>query len=654
MKDTQSFIHLDIKSIVGKIIPVQKKTKQLISLPDELNEHIHLQTFQQQQQLQKQTPSNFVSYYREQYNSQQQTYQLIFDIPFVQLDITQHNIDNPTPNHLFLHVHLSGHYERKMVSSYCRVEDIHANIIAFPVFMDESKQTKQLRHVSFDQDITLLQQKYSFVRVFSVKEVNRAYQSFTQPDKPEYVETSKKSKQLQQEESLHQQHVQHMSFSLLKEDKGLIPKGQERTPSKTLAKLSYFYGPNVKVKELNAKMDLLHEEQTQTYSWTEQFNMLLQHLTVPKYTIQQQLQHIHLETYIQNPKQLAVVAFLPHTHRVYNEVIVGCVLFEFVPAQLISKLNQTQDNRTTLAYIRLNHIAIDYKYDECVLDHKHYHQQKGVRTRLFQHAMDYCYTIYGKHNIVYNGTDRLMISFLRHYGFKQKKVSKHNSIIEKLYQSITITHPIYIYKSSSLKCSSWDECKQVVDDNYPELNLKRKLMLASKLYGKKTKQSSKQRVQHYPVSVSTGMTLLQQYYAQHYLFPYNIQLKETRDAYEKKMLEPETKHQLELYCNAIRNHLKRSRKHILLHPDKKNTWKFRPVEPSINHATSLKRTSRKQQTKPNKKTLSSSIRYGPDKYALHGLDAVSEPGLSLMNMPLGRGTPLSLRQNTTTDITTSK
>ena len=38
--------HLDINSIVGKTIPVQKKTKQLISLHNELKEHIHLLIFQ--------------------------------------------------------------------------------------------------------------------------------------------------------------------------------------------------------------------------------------------------------------------------------------------------------------------------------------------------------------------------------------------------------------------------------------------------------------------------------------------------------------------------------------------------------------------------------------------------------------------------------
>ena len=154
---------------------------------------------------------------------------------------------------------------------------------------------------------------------------------------------------------------------------------------------------------VHANMDVLREEQTPLYSWTEVLQSILQMITSPTYTIIQHLQHKHLESYISNPYKLAVVAVLPQSHRVHQELIVASVLFEFVPAKLISKTNQTKEQRTTLAYIRLNDICIDYKYDECILDSHHYSIKKGIRSNLLKSAIEYCYKVYGHHNIVYNG-----------------------------------------------------------------------------------------------------------------------------------------------------------------------------------------------------------------------------------------------------------
>lgn len=632
MEAPKSFISLNTKSIIGSNVPTQRQTKQKIQLPDELNAHLQILI-----QPPKNMNHHILSYYREQYDRRTQMYQLIFDVPLMQVPTTEQNIDNPTPNRMFLHLYITGHYERKMMSSYCRVESVEALIIVFPVFMNEREQARALHHLPFDKHMHTVRKQHSYLNMLSIQQVNRAYNHIVHPEEKGYEKSSKKAK------IATSTHLQNMNTYLIDDDKEMIPKGQDRTPLQNLAKLKYFYGPNVKVKELSTYMDILREEQMSFYSWTDMLQSALQRVTEPRYTIFQHLQSKQLESYIRNPHKLAVVAVLPHSHRVFNESIVACVLFEFVPASLISKNNQTKDNRTTLAYISLNDICVDYKYDECILDKNHYSNKKGIRANLLKAAIEYCYKVFGKHNIVFNGGDSTMISFLRYYGFKLRDVMKHKTVIQKMYHSLDMSNPVYVYNTKVLKCSSWDECKRVVADKYPDLSLKKKLMFASKLYGKKTVKSKTQtpRRNHYPVRVSTGAVLLQQYYAHKYLHPYNIQLKSTQNEYEKNMLEPDTKKQIELYCNAIRQHLKRSRKHIELSVEKKNTWKFRPEFTQVIGDSGNKHSHKHNIQESSK--LTNSVIYGPEKYILNGLDAETEPGLSLMRMPLGRGTPETLR-----------
>jgi hypothetical protein len=642
MEDAHTYLGFDTKSFVGTNVPIQRRSQTRIKLPDEINAFLHIRTPQQN------TPDGngaaTETYYREQYERSSQMYQLQFDIPLLQQLPGEHNIDNPTPNHMFLHLHLTGHYERKLVQSYCRVETATACVLHFPVFMTESEQAHVLRHLPSDRgDTRLLRLKHSFLTVYSLQDINRAYSSVVHPEAKEYDETSKKSRLMRHMESADSLQLTQMNTYLSAADSALIPKGQARTPAHSLAKLKYFYGPNVKVKELDGSMDVLQENQIDVYTWSERLHQIIQHVTSPTYTIAQLLQHTHLETYLRCPHKLAVVAVLPLSHRLHSESIVASVLFTFVPPTFISKTNQTKDARTTLAYLRLDDICIDCKYDEYVLDKNHYSDKKGIRSRLLTAATEYADKVFGAHNLVYNGNGTTtMISFLKQFGFKLKEVSKTRTTIQRLYALVDTSKPVYIRKTAATKCSNWEECKATVAEQYPNLGLKQKLILASKLYDKATDTATrKPRRNHYPVRASTGVTILQQYYAQKYLHPYNIQLRATRKAYEKQMLDEDAKKQLGLYCTAIRNHLRRSRKHIELSTEKNNTWKFRPSpEAATDDADGLVSTTTTAQTTTQKALR----RSGPDKYGLHGLDAETEPGRSLLAMPLGRSTPAGLRE----------
>ncbi|HIB78269.1 MAG TPA: hypothetical protein EYO58_11825, partial [Flavobacteriales bacterium] len=145
MQNTKPFILLDTKSIVGTNVPIQGTTKHKIKLPNELSTQIQISSLSQT----RQDTSPMMTFYREHYNQQTDIYQLVFDIPLLQISKSQQNIDNPTPNHMFLHVHINGHYERKLISSYCRGEQIDAQVIVFPVFMNEMEQARVLRKLPF-------------------------------------------------------------------------------------------------------------------------------------------------------------------------------------------------------------------------------------------------------------------------------------------------------------------------------------------------------------------------------------------------------------------------------------------------------------------------------------------------------------------------
>lgn len=594
---------MQTESIVGLSIPVPSKHSQhTVTVPKQLCDHITL----------RHTNTNrLFSLFKKTYDSKDHTYAIAYYIPTVQL--SGEDIDEMHHNHMYLHVCLTGKHERHSVHNRIRVAKLSANVIVFPVFLATAKQMSVLQRLPTTHDMPtyiMRDRDLHYVELHSIESVNRAYLHATSPTAQAYVETSVKSRRLQEQEAF----AKATSIGARIQTYDRLPKDTERTVGKTLAHLKYHYGPNVVVKELDKTMTVASVSDRQLTQYP------LSTFSAP-ITIQHLLDGHQLETYINNKTKLAVVAVLPQMHLTHQFHIVAAALFEFVPAVLVARAKRTSHIRSRRAHIVLHHLLVDHRYDEYVLDRKHHREPNGIRQQLLRSAIPYTQKAFGHHDIYYRQYHKPTYKALLTTGFVKQQTKM--TLTQQVKTTLKRRKPPLKYTAKSITCSSWAECKQLVQEKYPNMALKDVLVMASDLCPSsqdKIAPTTPKRSRR-PVSAQQGAKMLQSYYAQKLLQPAELSLETPKKEMESAMEDEGKQRAVSAYCKAIRHHLRRTRKHTVLTAEKKNTWKFRP-DPNTDVTPDSKQ--------------------GPDKYVLEELDAEREPGLSLAKRPMGRSTPRSL------------
>lgn len=603
MTRQHQYVYVNTDSIVGSHIPVPSKhSRPTIVLPKQLCEHISLH---------HSNTSRLFSFFKKTYDSKDHTYAIAYYIPLVQL--SDEDIDEHHHNHMYLHLCLTGKHERHTVHNHIRVAQLSANVVVFPMFLATVKQTAVLLRLPTTHDMPtyiMHARDLHYVECHSIDSVNRAYLQATSPTAQAYVETSAKSRRLQQNGALAD--ASHIGARIQTYDR--LPTDTGRTVGKTLAHIKYHYGPNVVVKELDKTMVVASaNDQHHTRRLLSAFSAST--------TIQHLLDGHLLETYINNKSKLAVVAVLPQMHLTHQLHIVAVALFEFVPAVLVARTKRTSHNRSHRAHIVLHHLLVDHRYDEYVLDRKHHRESNGIRQQLLRSAVPYTQKAFGHHDIYYMQYHKPTYKALLSTGFAKQQTKA--TLTQQLKTTLKRRKPPLKYTAKSITCSSWAECKQLVQEKYPNMALKDVLVMASDLCPSsqdKTAPTTPKRSRR-PVSAQQGAKMLQSYYAHKLLEPAELSLEMPKKDMESAMEDAGKQRAVSAYCKAIRHHLRRTRKHAVLTAEKKNTWKFRP-DPNADVTPDSKQ--------------------GPDKYVLEELDAEREPGLSLVKRPMGRSTPRSL------------
>jgi hypothetical protein len=669
-----NLVTVDVTRIIGSTFEVPPATNAdhpIIRIPPSLQDSVRF--------LHTDTTRPLEAVYKREYNDGTRTYRLTFHVPLVQF--TYRDSNEPVPNHMYISIYIEGTYERNYLRSHCRVTSAQAVVVSFPVCVSRRRQHRLLYSLNPAANIRdqLQSRGLQYMNVYTVGDMNAAYNLAAHPQHHaaaaaayvENVENAEKAEKaapvstarLAPGDSRACERLRDVGIALNQTTRTTndLAKGAAREPGKTFAKLRYYYGPNVNVKELSKSHGVNREQaDVSLFSWRHVSRVrqqLRRAVTTPaaQQSIHRLLRHIPLETYIEDPFKLAVVAVFPHTTS--DSSIVAAVLFTYMPPNLVARAKRQQQPHTppkqTLAYLMLDGVYIDGKYDECILDPQHLSPKNGIRANLLQAAMQYAHKIYGGHDVLYAGADSQLRSVLLRVGFDHEPVPhSHGSnssvasvVMTRLQHLVTATaaNPVLRYKTAALDCTSWETCKQAVSRKYPNMSLKKKLVMASDIYASSRRKRKGRRsrsasaASHRPpptrrrtkrvVSVAGGAKLLQSQYAHKYLSPHQINPKSTKNEFEQLMKDPATSAPLRAYSRAIRQNLRRTRKYVVLRPGDNNTWKFRPK--SSNSADP-----------PDATTTTATT--CADRYVLEGLDADTEPGLSLLKFPLGRATPSEL------------
>lgn len=601
------YIDVDTDKLNHSRIRVPKPNKKhLVTLPKRLQQHIKLHATSG-------THANALhALFTKTYNHQTQLYALTYHIPLVQL--SSEDIDETHHNHMYVHLCMTGKYERHNLHNHIRVNKLSVCVVVLPVFMTAEEQASLLLNIPANHDLSghLRTHNLHFVETHSIESVNQAYEHSVSPTAQSYVETSVKSQHLRQMEQ------QALAVGSHIQTYDRLPKGTDREPGKVLKQLKYHYGPNVVVKELDKTMHVL-EDGVSTVSTTHKLPNLTH--TTPT-TIRMQLQHHPMESYINNKSKLAVVAVLPQMHLTHQFHIVAVALFEFVPAVLVARAKRTSRHKSQRAHIVLQHLLVDHRYDEYVLDPKQRRASNGIRQQLVQSALPYSQTVFGPHDVYYTHQHKPTYRALLTSGFAKERPAK--TLTHRVKMTLKRRRTPLKYTAKAITCSSWEECKELVREKYPNMPLKDVLVMASDLCPSsqgKTAPTTPKRSRR-PVSAKQGAKILQEYYTQKLLVPAGVSLELSKKEVESAMADEEKAQAIQAYCKTIRNHLRRTRKHTVLTIAKKNTWKYRPD--------------------PNEDITPESYQ-GPDKYVLEELDATHELGEELVKRPMGRSTPTVLR-----------
>ena len=602
-----SYIGIDTHALRDYHIPVPIPNKHhYVVVPKRLRKHVSL----------RHCASNTLhALFTKAFDIKSQQYALTYHIPLVQL--SSEDIDEVHHNHMYVHLCMTGKYERHNLQHHIRIEKLTTCVIVLPVFMSANAQASLLLSLPSNHNVPthLRTHRLHFVETHSIESVNKAFEQAVSPTAQAYVETSAKSRYLQQMEQ-QAQHALTVGAHIQTYDR--LPKDTGRQPGKILKQLKYYYGPNVIVKELDKTMLVLEDVVSTAYKLPNIRNIT--HATPT--TIREQMQHLPLESYINNKSKLAVVAVLPQMHLTHQFHIVAVALFEFVPAVLVARAKRTSRHSSQRAHIVLQHLLVDHRYDEYILDPKHHSSSNGIRQQLIQSALPYTQKVFGPHDVLYKHQHKRTYRALLASGFA--KEAQPSTLSHRIKATLKRRKPTLKYTAKkTITCSTWEECKQLVQEKYPNMKLKDVLVMASELCPSsrdKTAPTTPRRSRR-PVSAQQGAKILQAYYTQKLLVPAGVSLEMSKKEVESAMADEEKAQAIRAYCKAIRNHLQRTRKHTVLTTAKKNTWKYRPD--------------------PNE-GITPDSKQGPDKYVLEELDAKHELGEALVKRPMGRSTPTAL------------
>lgn len=571
----------------------------------------------------------------------------------------------------FFRLRVIGRAERHAyVYQYCRVRTVVAEYLVFPASLDLAAQRTlldKLAHAehkvfradpkayvaalgSDDEPATtmtadrLLATKAPGVRVLSTTDYERNARAVTGDRRPAYVERTPSSS----------------------------ASSSATAPTKTtLATLASNYGPNVRVKELDATHVVHRDEDPVRAGWFGAGPACIQPATAT----------MHLERYLNDPQRMAVVAVAPENQYldehervrdptadrvecrvpVSGDSIVGVALFERIAfaGERVRQSASRQPSRTASGRkrptrkqphrackqrrasrsashpptgantakatprpvlrpttIRMHAFAVDYAYDEEVRvpGGKHDPACDGIKYRFLAAAMQHARAVYGDHDIVCTSSDPGLRATLRTFGFRE-----HGAAVRvantSAYQWPWKTHAL-VFPAIAMQCTTWKECVALIKERYPEMSLKERMVKAKDFYTNKpatrdakSDTSPGPKRSHRKVSPATGVTVLCDYYAHKHLLPNGIDLKQA----DLRALDDATLAHVRTYATAVRRHLERTRKVEVLSGAR--TYLFRP-EPH--------------------RAITATAQHGPDAYYLEGLDKTTEPGRTLHAYPLGK------------------
>ena len=561
----------------------------------------------------------------------------------------------------FLRVVVLGRHERHAFRSYCRVKSVAAYVLVFPAALCLAEQRALLDRLAATEvrkgldgrgatvykdvmtDLGVVRGWVQRIRapgvlVVTVDAYNATYRATLHPTRPAYIELGAAA--------------------------GV--EAVEATPA-TLATLSSYGLPNVDVKPLDGTHVVHREEHLDKAkaSWRPSRGVKLQPVVA----------RWHLERYLHSPDRLAVVALTP-TNRyldpherprdetatpeearvpVAGDVVVGGVLFRLhrfdarakrttrrrrpssSAAATASRRASSAASAAAMANrptsIELRALAVDHAFDEDARgrtgspDTVH----DGIKYRLLAAAVQRARAVYGDHDIVYVGPDPATRAVLRTFGFKAMTASAAKGA-SAWWTNATRrlglraeTAPL-VYRATTLQCTTWDECLQLVRERYPEKSLKECMLKAKDFYTANgrtgTSSRSSRKRSHRPVSANVGKALLLDFYNRKHLVPHGLDRRTTAF---KRLFDPArdddpsvkaARAHVRAFCTAIRYHLEHRRTTSeVLAAESGRTWLYRP---DPKHPT----------------------RGGPDAYYLAELHKGSEPGATVYRFPLGRrGTP---------------
>ena len=537
----------------------------------------------------------------------------------------------------FVRVQLIGQHERHNFLSCCRVSSTYVDLLLFPAALTLTEQRKILDKLCNEEhNVFKKEGPVDYAQSISLRNTNDRLCS-RHVRAPGVIAQSLDTFQSVVHAILHPKQPDY------KEDSG----SKDHVQKTTLDVLDSNYGPNIRVKELHAN-HIVHREthiDRAKDSWVPKRGDKIA-AVIAKY---------HLERYLNNSDKIAIVGVSPEDQYldrnerardstavqdecivpVHGDTIVAIALFSIKRFDTTSKkttktinwsLMGNLETRTRVpTYIVLKAFSVDYAYDEEVrARHTKPNQQDGIKYRFLASAMQRARKVFGDHDIIYAGSSRSEIKALAHFGFVTAKRYQHNKSI--LHQ-IGVLPSTLIYPAISIKCSTWRECVQLVQQRYPDMSYKECLVRAGDFYTKRSRSRSRKRSttqkikrSHRAVSVTVGITILTTYYARRYLAPLGIDITQSniKTIYNTSESGSAQRNAIEAYCNAIRRHLEHSRStQKVLSAKTGKTWLFRP-----------------DLTKK---------RSGPDRFYLDGLDSTSEPGKTLFTYPFGkRRTPQSL------------
>ena len=601
-------LHINIEKINSQLVPyLSSSNKSLQALPTIIAKHATLspvhatsETHTDAKNSNKQKTTLFTLYNHE-FKEHKEKHALVFTIPVIQSTTITLEDNEQYKNHLYIRLYMEGKYERVDLKKYCRVDYVSACIIALPAFMNISSQHHFLIHIPCIKHLThyVEEKQLAFIDIYQMKDVQHQIHKLEHKTSQSYVESS----------------ASVISSSVL----------QPRTEGHFIKQLKYHYGPHVDVKMLSRHMTTYEESNVRHRTLAEAFVQKVQ----GKHNIHEIISKVQLQKYLVDENKCAIVATMHQPDHFYKDAIVAFVLFHFALPSSSSTDTTSQDANTlalSKAHIVLDYIYVHNEYDEYVWDKKKQLESNGIRKQLLKEAIGYVPKVLGGYDILYKGKSKTTRKALQCVGFKpileEDPPAKRSPFMSSF--SLQQRPPLLCYRSSIVQCQNWKECLALVKRRHPAMLLKKQLILAKELMPKnqtKKSVSTKPKRSRRAVNIKEGRKLIEMYYSEKYLQPHDISLKSTKQELKNALADSEKRKALHNYCKAVRNHLKRTKKTIvMLSKDKKNTWKFRPENEN--------------------ELLLQKI---PEKYALEELGDTSELGRAMMENPFGRSTPTELQ-----------